>query len=138
MDELQLFGTPGVDLEDAQVIDDVRAMWVALADVLRVPRRWSGGLRRTTQARAIRGSNTIEGYRVSAEDAVAAVDEEPPLSADERTGAEIVGYRRVLTYILRMAPESGFGVDFPGRLPNDPGGPSPIGLRPRLRSCSTS
>ncbi len=86
-------------------------MRVALADVLRVPRRWSGGLRRTTQARAIRGSNTIEGYTVSAEDAVAAVDEEPPLSADERTWAEIIGYRRVLTYILRMAPEPGFGVD---------------------------
>ena len=111
MDELRLFGTPEVDLEDAQVIEDVRAMRVALADVLRVPRRWSGGLRRTTQARAIRGSNTIEGYTVSAEDAVAAVDEEPPLSADERTWAEIIGYRRVLTYILRMAPEPGFGVD---------------------------
>lgn len=111
MDELRLFGTPEVDLEDVQVIDDVGAMRVALADVLRVPRRWSGGLRRTTQARAIRGSNTIEGYTVSAEDAVAAVDEEPPLSADERTWAEIIGYRRVLTYVLRMAPEPGFGMD---------------------------
>ena len=84
MGELRLFGTPEIDLEDAQVIDDVRAMRVALADVLRVPRQWSGGLRRTTQARAIRGSNTIEGYTVSEQDAVAAVDEEPPLSADER------------------------------------------------------
>ncbi|MGB7982036.1 MAG: Fic family protein [Candidatus Nanopelagicales bacterium] len=111
MDELRLFGTPEVDLEDAAVIDDIRGMRVALADVLRVPRRWSGGLRRTTQARAIRGSNTIEGYRVSAEDAVAAVDEEPPVSADERTWVEIIGYRRVLTYILRMAPEPGFAVD---------------------------
>ncbi len=111
MDEQLLFHAPEVDLEDAQVIDDVRSMRVALADVLRVPRRWSGGLRRTTQARAIRGSNTIEGYTVSAEDAVAAVDEQPPLSADERTWAEIIGYRRVLTYVLRMAPESGFGVD---------------------------
>ena len=111
MDELRLFGTPEVDLEDAQVIDDVRALRVALADVLRVPRRWSGGLRRTTQARAIRGSNTIEGYTVSAEDAVAAVDEEPALSAHEQTWAEIIGYRRVLTYVLRMAPEPGFAVD---------------------------
>jgi Fic family protein len=53
----------------------------------------------------------IEGYTVSEQDAVAAVDEEPPLSADERTWAEIIGYRRLLTYILRMAPEPGFGVD---------------------------
>ena len=42
---------------------------------------------------------------------MAAVDEEPPLSADERTWAENIGYRRVLTYILRMAPDPGFGVD---------------------------
>jgi Fic family protein len=111
MDELRLFGTPEIDLQDVQVLDEVAAMRVALADLLRVPRRWSGGLRRTTQARAIRGSNTIEGYTVSAEDAVAAVDEEPPMSADERTWAEIIGYRRVLTYILRMAPDPGFSVD---------------------------
>lgn len=44
-----------------------------LGDVLRVPRRWFGGLRRTTIARAIQGSNSIEGYNVDDDDAVAAV-----------------------------------------------------------------
>lgn len=111
MGDAALFQTPDIGLEDARVVDEIRGMRVALADVLRVPRRWSGGLRRTTQARAIRGSNTIEGYTVTADDAVAAVDAEAPLSADERTWAEILGYRRVLTYILRMAPERGFAFD---------------------------
>src|SRR4051794_38527040 len=95
-----LFRSPDVDLEDGGVIADIRSMREALADVLRVPRRWSGGLRRTTQARAIQGSNTIEGYTVSDQDAVAAVDDDAPLTADERTWAEIVAYRRVLTFIL--------------------------------------
>ena len=63
----------------------------SLADFLRVPKRWNGLLRRTSTARAIQGSNTIEGYTVSDEDAVAAVDDEPPLTADEATWAEIVG-----------------------------------------------
>ncbi|MGF0115044.1 hypothetical protein ACQFYA_01800 [Promicromonospora sp. Marseille-Q5078] len=71
----------------------------SLAGVLRVPRRWRSGLRRTTQARAIQGSNTIEGYTVSEQDAVAAVDDEPPLTADQRTWSEILGYRRGRYYV---------------------------------------
>jgi len=68
-------------------------------------------MRRTTQARAIQGSNTIDGYTVTDEDALVAVDEKPPMTADERTWSEIVGYRRMMTYVLRMAPEDGFTVD---------------------------
>ena len=90
------------------VIHDVRA---SLADFLRVPKRWNGLLRRTSTARAIQGSNTIEGYTVSDEDAVAAVDDEPPLTADEATWTEIVAYRRVLTYVLNVATEPGFVID---------------------------
>jgi Fic family protein len=106
-----LFRTPDVDLEDARVIADVRDMRTDLAAVLRAPRRWTGGLRRTTQARAIQGSNTIEGYEVTDQDAVAAVDNDEPLTADERTWAEIVAYRRVLTFVLRMAPDPDFKLD---------------------------
>lgn len=106
----RIFGSPEADLEDLTVIAAVRELRESLADVLRVPRRWAGGLRRTTQARAIQGSNTIEGYTVSDQDAVAAVDDEPPLSADEHTWAEILGYRRMMTFVLRMAPEPEFTV----------------------------
>lgn len=70
-----------------------------------------GGLRRTAQARAIQGSNSIEGYTVSDQDAAAAVEDEPPLTADERTWAEIIGYRRVLTYVLSVAADPGFTID---------------------------
>lgn len=92
-----LFATPDPDLEDQQVIGEIHETRASLADYLRVPRRWNGLLRRTSTARAIQGSNTIEGYTVSEEDAVAAVDDEPPLSADEETWLEIIAYRRVLT-----------------------------------------
>jgi Fic family protein len=107
----ELFRTPDPDLQDQQVIDEIRDARRALAEVLRVPKRWTGGLRRTSAARAIQGSNTIEGYTVSDEDAAAAVDDEPPLSADEATWAEIVGYRRVLTYVLNVGTEPGFVID---------------------------
>lgn len=106
-----LFLTPAPDLEDQQVIAEIHEVRAALADFLRVPQRWNGLLRRTSTARAIQGSNTIEGYTVSDEDAVAAVDDEPPLTADEATWTEIVAYRRVMTYVLNVATEPGFVVD---------------------------
>ncbi len=58
----------------------------SLADYLRVPRRWNGLLRRTSTARAIQGSNTIEGYTVSEEDAVAA-DRAPIPASDAAFGS---------------------------------------------------
>ncbi|MEG3616447.1 Fic family protein [Isoptericola haloaureus] len=93
------------------MVAEIRDLRDSLAMMLRTPRRWTSGMRRTTQARAIQGSNTIEGYTVSDQDALAAVDDEPPMSADQRTWSEILGYRRMMTYILRMAPDDGFTVD---------------------------
>jgi len=106
-----LFATPDPDLEDQRVIGEIHETRASLADYLRAPKRWNGLLRRTSTARAIQGSNTIEGYTVSDEDAVAAVDDEPPLSADEETWLEIIAYRRVLTYVLNVATEPGFVID---------------------------
>lgn len=107
----ELFSTPDPDLEDQRVITEIDEVRASLGDVLRAPRRWNGLLRRTSTARAIQGSNTIEGYTVSEADAVAAVDHEPPMTADEATWAEIVAYRRVLTYVLNVATEPGFVID---------------------------
>lgn len=106
-----LFQTPDLDLDDIRVVDEIHTLRAELASLLRAPRRWNGFLRRTSAARAIQGSNTIEGYTVSDDDAVAAVDGEPPLSADDSTWAEIIGYRRVLTYVLNVATEPGFMID---------------------------
>lgn len=108
---MELFQVPNLDLADDQTIAEIHEIRAALAALLRAPRRWDGSLRRTAQARAIQGSNTIEGYTVSDEDAVAAVEDEEPLTADQQTWAEILGYRRVLTFVLNVATEPGFVAD---------------------------
>lgn len=59
-----IFQPPSISLEDHRVLEEVHAMRSDLAEHLRVPRRWSGGLRRHALAQAIRGSNSIEGYVV--------------------------------------------------------------------------
>lgn len=72
------------------------------------PRRWFGSLRRNTLARAIRGSNSIEGYNASMEEALAAVQNEPPIDKRTETWLAITGYRSALTYIIQAAHDPYF------------------------------
>ena len=69
------------------------------------PRRGTGLLRRSTFARAIQGSNSIEGFNVTVDDAVAAVDQEEPI--DEKTEAwlAVTGYRTAMSYVLQLADD---------------------------------
>ena len=106
-----IYGSPPLTAEDQEVLAQVHEMRRELAAVLRAPRRWQGGLRRTMLARAIRGSNSIEGYVVAEDDAAAALDGDEPLSADEQTWAEIRGYRQALGYVLQMAGDALFKID---------------------------
>jgi len=106
-----LFTTPELDLLDRHVVDEISVMRAELAGQLRTPRRWTGRMRRTALARAIQGSNSIEGYRVDLDDADAALDDEEPMTADQRTFAEIRGYRQALGYVLAMATDPDFRLD---------------------------
>jgi Fic family protein len=75
------------------------------------PRRWYGTLRRMSFARAVQGSNSIEGYDASLDDVIAAVDDQPTLSADEETRLALNGYRDAMTYVLQIAQDSSAKVD---------------------------
>lgn len=94
--------------EDLRVAREVEQMREDLRHALQEPKRWQGVLRRNLKARAIRGSNSIEGYHVSLGDASAAVEEEEPLEADQKTWAEILGYRRAMTYVQQLAHDQHF------------------------------
>src|SRR5450432_3330189 len=72
---------------------------------LATPRRWKGLLRRNTLARAVRGSNSIEGYNVTAADAIAAAEGEEPLSADRESWLAVTGYRTAMTFVLQLTKD---------------------------------
>ncbi len=72
------------------------------------PRRWTGLLARMTRARAMRASNSIEGINVSAEDAIAAVDNEDPVDANKSTWQAFVGYHSAMDYILQRCRDPNF------------------------------
>jgi Fic family protein len=100
-----IYTAPPLRRDDDAVLSEIHQMRKNLRSVLRTPTRWQGGLRRSALARAIQGSNGIEGYLVAEDDAAAAVDGEEPLSADEETFLEIQGYRQALGYVLAMRDE---------------------------------
>ena len=106
-----LFSTPALTEHDERVLAEIDDLRGRLRFHLREPRRWRGQLRRNLRARAIRGSNSIEGYDVSLDDAVALLEDEEALDTDRRTVLEIVGYRNALTYVQELAEDDHMEVD---------------------------
>ena len=103
-----LFTTPDLSDQDLAVLGEIEQYRSRLQYELRTPKRWTGYLRRNLMARAIRGSNSIEGYDVSLDDALAAVEEDEPMDADRETWAEITGYRAAMTYVQQLAHAAHF------------------------------
>jgi len=62
-------------------------------------------------ARAVQGSNSIEGYNASLDDVLAAVEEEPTLEAEEETQLALAGYRDAMTYVLQISDDESLEVD---------------------------
>jgi Fic family protein len=96
----------GVEEEIALAkIDDLRKQ---LRYYVSEPGRWVGSVRRMLAARAIHGSNSIEGYNVSVEDAVAAIEDDEPSDAKTEDWHAVMGYRRAMTYVLQLADDDHF------------------------------
>ncbi len=97
-----IFATPPLADEDRAVLALIRDLKESLRyTVAQSPNRWKGSLRRNTFARALRGSNSIEGINASLSDAVAIIDDEKPETVDEETFRALTGYRNALTYVLQ-------------------------------------
>jgi Fic family protein len=103
-----LFGTPKLNKSERRTIDAILSIRDSLKYAISSPRRWVGLLRRNTFARAIQGSNSIEGYNVTADDAVAAVEGEEPIDARSETWAAVTGYRNAMTYVLQLSNDPHF------------------------------
>src|ERR1035437_10857182 len=88
-----LYKTPRLSGPERKVLQDIAAVRDKLKNRISVPRRWVGVLRRNTLARAIRGSNSIEGFHVTADDAIAAAEGEEPLEAGREGGLGGTGHR---------------------------------------------
>jgi Fic family protein len=99
-----LYQSPDLTADDEAVLELIRRSWMQLRfNLQHHPMRWTGLLARTLRARAIQGSNSIEGFVVSREDALAVVDGDEPEEADPDSAHAVSGYRDALSYVLRLA-----------------------------------
>jgi Fic family protein len=72
------------------------------------PKRWIGSLRRGTFARAIQGSNSIEGINASVDDVIAVIEGEAPIDEKSEIWHATKGYRDAMTYIMQAAQDASF------------------------------
>lgn len=103
-----IFAIPNPTLEEEAAlarIDDLRR---ELRHYVAEPKRWVGQIRRVLAARAIQGSNSIEGFNVSVEDAIAAIEGDEPSEATLENWQANQGYRRAMTYVLQLAHDEHF------------------------------
>ena len=103
-----IFTIPVLTDQEMRVIEQIDRIRKTLKYALSEPSRWYGFLRRSSFARAIRGSNSIEGFNVTVEDALAAVDGGEPTDAEQEAWEAVKGYRNAMTYVLQLATDEHF------------------------------
>lgn len=103
-----LFEPARLDAREMEVVGEIESLRRSLRSRLHEPRRWTGSLRRVQFARAVQGSNSIEGYEAELDDAMAIEMGEEALDASEETALAIKGYRDAMTYVLQLAEEPRF------------------------------
>ncbi len=98
-----LFATPELDNVDRRVLGEIDDFYAELQKATggARPARWAGRLRSQLVAGAIKGSNSIEGYHVSASTASAvATGVTVGAEVPDETRDAVLGYRDALTWSL--------------------------------------
>jgi Fic family protein len=104
-----IYRAPPVGEQKRAALYRIGEVWHDLRFYVADTRRWVGSVRRVLAAVANQSSNSIEGYNISTEDAIAALQgaTEPTDSPWEDWQANL-GYRRAMTYVLQLARDEHF------------------------------
>ncbi len=97
---------PETYLQVIETIDELRKrLRLVTSDSMN---RWTGFLARMSYARVIYGSNTMEGINATFDDAVAAVDHDPPADPTNENWQALIGHRDAMDYIIQLSREPAF------------------------------
>ncbi len=107
----EVFTTPELDELELEVVAMIDELREEMRHRVAEPRRWSGGLRRMSEARAVQGSNSIEGYNATLDDVIAVHDGDEPMDASTETQLVLEGYQEAMTYVLQATRDPGLEVD---------------------------
>lgn len=97
-----IFRTPELTAPYEGLIAVLGGLRDSMRHALREPRQWTGLLRRNLTAKAIQGSNSIEGYIVTFDEAIDIVEGDDQATVDDDTRQALIGYRKAMSYILQL------------------------------------
>ena len=103
-----LFATPKLEKVEIDALEEIVNIRKQVKHITGRPRKWSGTLRQMMVAGAIRGSNSIEGYKASVEDAMAAMQRVERFDATGETWDALTSYRSAMTFVLQLANDPSF------------------------------
>ncbi len=103
-----LFATPPTAASLAKRLDELDELRRSLGQEVSRPSPWMGALRRTVRASSIEGSTSIEGFSVSAKDAIALVNGEEPAGRADENRMAVSSYARAMDHVGVMAQDPGF------------------------------
>jgi Fic family protein len=98
-----LYGVPKLSSADLLALEEIEQLRHDVRLALHPQEQWTKQLRRSLTARAIVGSNTIEGYAASVDDVEALMAGETPLETSDATRRELENYQRAMTYIQALS-----------------------------------
>ncbi|MDQ2846325.1 MAG: Fic family protein [Actinomycetota bacterium] len=103
-----IFQTPELGHAEIALLDEISTLRGSAGRYLAATHTWNRSLRRLTNARNLQGSNAIEGYHSSVDDALAIADGDLPQDADGATAAALAGYQSAMTYVLTRSVDPDF------------------------------
>jgi len=105
-----IFQKPDLGSRDLEIVGQIEGLKKTLRfSTASAPRRWFGLLRRSVLAKNIRMSNSIEGYEVSKDDALAIVEgTEPSVESSVEAIRANISYSRAMTYVLQLTEDPTF------------------------------
>lgn len=103
-----IFESPALDSDELDVLGEVQTLRESFRQEANPAASWYRLLDRNSRARAVRASNSIEGYDLSIDDAIAGVENEAPLEAEEIDFLAFTGSYEALSYVFRLANDPHF------------------------------
>jgi Fic family protein len=103
-----LFSTPTISAVSARKLDELDGLRTRLGAQASQEVRWMGPLRRSFKAANVGSSTAIEGFTVSADDALALVDGHEPVDPDDEDRMAVSCYARAMDHVTVMAADPGF------------------------------
>lgn len=103
-----LYSAPDLDDKELRALAHIENLRQDLRWRMAEARRWSGSLRRLALARAVQGSNSIEGYAAELDEVIAEAEGEEVLDPKSETRYALRGYREAMTLVLQLATDPFF------------------------------